>query len=58
MQHGVVPRQDRKVLGLVECIEAETVAEERHRRRHVAYRKSGNGSMEASRDPRVKTRHA
>jgi hypothetical protein len=55
MQHGVVPRQDRKVLGLVGCIEAQTVAEKRHRRRHVADRKSRNGSMEASGSPRIKT---
>ena len=56
MQHGVVPHEDRKVVGLVGRIEAEPVAVIRHRGNHVADRKRGNGSMQASDSLTIKTR--
>src|SRR5688500_5573342 len=58
MQHGVVSDQDRKVAGLVGCLEAEAVAIIRHRRTHVADRKRRNGPEEASDGPTIKMRHA
>ena len=58
MQHGVVAHQDRKVAGLVQCVEAEAVAVVRHRISDAADGKRGNGSVEASDGPPIKMRHA
>jgi hypothetical protein len=58
MQHGVVAHKDRKVAGLVGCVEAESVAVIRHRGSHVPDRKRGNRSMQAGDSPTIKAGHA